>query len=121
MKAGGLGIGGLLVLLLLSWATGVDFLSLVGSGGGRTDRLGRDVGDASTTTPEEEKLVDFVDAVMGDTQATWRQLLGNRYQPTKVRLVPRCHPVGVWVCGIGERSVLLPRRSLRLSRPRLLR
>ena len=34
MRAGGLGIGGLLVVLILSWVTGVDFLSLLGSGGG---------------------------------------------------------------------------------------
>jgi len=85
MKAGGLGIGGLLVVLLLSWATGIDFLSLVGSGGGPPTES---VGTSGTvaTTPEEEKLVDLVDAVMEDAQATWGQLLGNRYQPTKVRL-----------------------------------
>ncbi|MEN3339705.1 MAG: hypothetical protein V7647_3381, partial [Acidobacteriota bacterium] len=34
MGAMPLGIGGVVVLLLLSWATGVDFLSLVGGGGG---------------------------------------------------------------------------------------
>ncbi len=88
MKAGGLGIGGLLVVLLLSWATGIDFLSLVGSGGGAPTET---AGTSGTTgpvasTPEEEKLVDFVDAVMGDAQATWRDLLGSRYQTTKVRL-----------------------------------
>jgi len=85
MKAGGLGIGGLLVLLVLSWATGVDFLSLVGSGGGPpSDSVGTSGNVA--TTPEEEKTVDFVGAVMDDTQLTWQQLLGSRYQPTKVRL-----------------------------------
>jgi len=85
MKAGGLGIGGLLVLLLLSWATGVDFLSLVGSGGGPpSDSVG--TSGTVTTTAEEEKVVDFVGAVMDDTQATWQQLLGSRYQTTKVRL-----------------------------------
>jgi len=85
MKAGGLGIGGLLVLLLLSWATGVDFLSLVGSGGSPpSDSVG--TSGTVTTTAEEEKLVDFVGAVMDDTQATWQQLLGSRYQTTKVRL-----------------------------------
>jgi predicted metalloprotease len=85
MKAGGLGIGGLLVLLLLSWATGVDFLSLVGSGGGPpADSVGTSGNVA--TTPEEEKELDFVGAVMDDTQATWQQLLGSRYQPTKVRV-----------------------------------
>ncbi len=85
MKAGGLGIGGLLVLLLLSWATGVDFLSLVGSGGGPpSDAVG--TSGSVATTAEEEKVVDFVGAVMDDTQATWQQLLGDRYRPTKVRL-----------------------------------
>lgn len=85
MRAGGLGIGGLLVLLILSWATGVDFLSLVGGGGGApTESVGTSGTVAST--PEEEKLVDFVDAVMKDSQMTWQQLLGDRYQPTKVRL-----------------------------------
>lgn len=85
MKAGGLGIGGLLVVLILSWATGIDFLSLVGTGGSApTETVG--TSGAVASTPEEEKLVDFVDAVVGDAQATWGQLLGNRYQATKVRL-----------------------------------
>ena len=86
MRAGGLGIGGLLVLLILSWATGVDFLSLVGGGGGGAPT--ETVGTSGTvaSSPEEEKLVDFVDAVMKDSQMTWQDLLGNRYQPTKVRL-----------------------------------
>ena len=88
MKAGGLGIGGLLVLLVLSWATGVDFFSLVGNGGGATQTVGTSgsAGPPTATTPEEEKLVDYVDAVMADTQDTWEKLLGNRYEPTKARL-----------------------------------
>jgi predicted metalloprotease len=85
MKAGGLGIGGLLVVLLLSWATGIDFVSLVGGGGGAPTNS---VGTSGTvaSSPEEEKLVDFVGAVMDDTQATWKDLLGARYEPTKLRL-----------------------------------
>ena len=84
LKAGGLGIGGLLVMLILSWATGIDFLSLVGNGGTPTETVGTSGTVAST--PEEEKLVDYVDAVMDDTQETWQRLLGSRYQPTKARL-----------------------------------
>ncbi len=85
MKAGGLGIGGLLVMLILSWATGIDFLSLVGNGSSPpTETVG--TSGAVPTSPEEEKLVDYVDAVMADSQNTWEQLLGNRYQPTKARL-----------------------------------
>jgi predicted metalloprotease len=87
MKAGGLGVGGLLLMLVLSWATGIDFLSLVGGGGGGgapTETVGTSGTVASS--PAEEKLVDYVDAVMDDTQDTWQRLLGNRYQPTKARL-----------------------------------
>jgi len=87
MKAGGLGIGGLLIVLILSWATGIDFLSLVGGGGSPpSETVGTSGGGPVASTPEEEKLVDFVDAVVGDAQATWGQLLGNRYEATKVLL-----------------------------------
>jgi hypothetical protein len=38
------------------------------------------------STPEEERMVDFVDAVAGDTQDVWQQILGSRYQRTTVVL-----------------------------------
>ena len=41
MRMGGLGLGGLLVVLVLSWATGVDFLSLVGPDAISTGPIGR--------------------------------------------------------------------------------
>jgi predicted metalloprotease len=80
---GGLGIGGLLVLLLLSWFTGVDFLSLFGGAGGGpvpTESVG--TGGKVAASPEEERLVDMVDAVVDDAQNTWTQVLGGRYQRT---------------------------------------
>jgi hypothetical protein len=81
--AGSLGIGGLVVLLLLSWATGTDFLSLF-SGAGQVDSTGT-TGEIRTT-PEEEQLVDFVDVVAGDAQDTWTRILGDRYERTRVVL-----------------------------------
>jgi predicted metalloprotease len=89
LGAGGIGVGGLLLLLALSWATGVDLTSIVGTGGGvpPTESVGTG-GDPATlaTSPEEERMVDMVDAVMADAQATWSELLGPRYQPTRARL-----------------------------------
>jgi len=79
-----MGIGGVLVLLVLSWATGTDFLSMLGGAGAPSE-----VSDTSgqvETTPEEERMVDFVDAVSGDTQDAWQQLLGDRYERTRVVL-----------------------------------
>ncbi len=87
MRAVPMGIGGVVVLLVLSWATGVDFLSLVG-GGGPASAPTASVGKAGpvASTPAQEKTVDFLDAVMGDAQDTWQQLLGPRYQRTKLTL-----------------------------------
>lgn len=87
MSAGGaavpMGIGGILLLLVLSWFTGVDFLSLVGGGGGAPYSESQPAGTGGTVaaSPEEERMVDFVDAVMADTQSTWGRLMQG-YQPT---------------------------------------
>ncbi len=80
--AGSLGIGGLLVLLVLSWATGTNFLQLLDTGG---DGVSESAAPAAST-PEEEQMRLFVDAVSADTQEIWTQLLGNRYQRANVVL-----------------------------------
>ncbi len=80
-----LGVGGVIVVALLSMFTGVDFFSILGGGSssgptsvGTTGRV--------NASPGEEKLVNMVDAVAGDVQQTWTRLLGDRYQPTKIVL-----------------------------------
>jgi len=96
-----LGVGGLLVLLVLSWATGTDFLSLLGgvdSGSPSSEVTSTTTADVQTT-PEEERMVDFVDAVAGDTQDTWQRLLGNDYQRTRVVLFRAATQSG---CGAAE-------------------
>ena len=85
MGVGGLGIGGLLIVLLLSWFTGVDFLSLLGGSGSPPPESAGTTGRVNAS-PEEERLVDMVDAVMGDAQQTWSELLGGRYQETRAVL-----------------------------------
>ncbi len=79
-----LGIGGFVLLLLLSWVTGTDFLSLFTQGVPSSETVGTS-GDPAAT-PAEERMVDFVDAVTNDAQETWSELLGSRYQRTQVVL-----------------------------------
>ena len=84
-----LGIGGVIVVGLLSLFTGVDFFSILGGGSGPAS--GTAVGTSGTSGPvkasaSEEKLVDMVDAIARDVQQTWSQTLGGRYQSTKVTL-----------------------------------
>lgn len=86
MRGGGmqLGIGGFVVLLVLSWATGTDLLSLFSGGGAPATTDSRNSGAPVQSTAEEEKQIDFVNAVVEDTQATWEQILGSRYQRTRL-------------------------------------
>ena len=79
-----IGIGGVVILALLSWATGTDFLSMVTDQGAPTQSVGQP--GELRTTPAEERTVDLVDSVADDAQTTWERLLGNRYQRTRVVL-----------------------------------
>jgi predicted metalloprotease len=69
---GGVGLGGIVILIVLSLLFGQDLTSM----------LGLVAGDVSTSmdasvesTPEEELLVDFVSYVLDDAQTTWASLL----------------------------------------------
>jgi uncharacterized protein len=80
-----LGLGGFIVLLLLSWVSGTNLFTLLG-----TDTQSP-AGSAGTTgqvqtSPAEERLVDFVDAVTKDAQDMWAEKLGGRYERTRVVL-----------------------------------
>jgi uncharacterized protein len=87
LRLGGLGLGGLLLMLILSWATGIDFLSLLGTDGSvAPPSASTGTSGELRTTPEEERLVDFVDAVMKDAQESWQATLGSRYQATRAVL-----------------------------------
>jgi uncharacterized protein len=79
------GIGGFLVVLALSWLTGTNLFSLLDTGSGLPTETSGTAG-STPASPAEERMVDFVDAVMRDAQSTWSQVLGNRYQPTRVVL-----------------------------------
>jgi len=81
----GMGIGGFLVLLVLSWLTGTNLFSLLGTDSQSPTQTVGTTGDLRTT-PAEEQMVDFVDAVTNDAQDTWAKILGGRYERTKVVL-----------------------------------
>ena len=81
-----LGIGGFIIVALLSMFTGIDFFSMLGGGGASSTAVPAGTAGRTTGSPAEERTVDMVDAVARDAQDTWRDLLGTRYQPTTVVL-----------------------------------
>jgi predicted metalloprotease len=82
-----LGIGGFLVVLVLSWLSGTNLFSLLG-GGTDSQAPSQTTGTSGAVraSPAEERMVDFVDVVANDVQDTWTKLLGSRYERTKVVL-----------------------------------
>ena len=83
MRAGlPIGIGGLLLLGLLSLLTGRNFLSLIAD----TDTRPTTYQGPVQSSPEEDRRVQFVSFVLDDAQNTWRQILGDRYQDAKLVL-----------------------------------
>ena len=81
----GMGIGGAVVLLVLSLLFGRDFISDSSTGDPTQVASGGEV----QSTPEEEQLVQFVTFVLNDAQDVWREKLAERrvpYQDAKLVL-----------------------------------
>lgn len=79
-----IGIGGAVLLLVLSLVTGQDFTSFLNDGSIDTSAPPASSGPVSAS-PEEERLVDFVSFVLDDSQNVWESTLGGRYE--RARLV----------------------------------
>ena len=96
-----LGLGGIIVLFILSLIFKRDFLSLVS-----TDSAG--TGGTAMSQPDpvrdqqEKPLVDFVTFVLNDTQNTWNQVLpaqGTPYRHAKLVLYRDYYPSA---CGTAQ-------------------
>jgi uncharacterized protein len=85
MLPGRMGLGGLLLLVVLSVVFKRNFLSLVGAGGSDSTAAG-----PVEASPEEEKLKQFIGFVLDDAQTTWDQVLpeqaGMRYEHARLVL-----------------------------------
>ena len=90
-----LGLGGFLLLAVLSLVFKKDFFALVdGGGGGLAPRADVSTGQGlpkagAIHDPREEELVEFVSFVLDDAQSTWEKLLpaqGKRYVDAKLVL-----------------------------------
>ena len=104
LGAGKLGLGGIAVLVVLSLITGQDFLSLLG-GGSALAPSSPTPSAPRTSSPEEEKLVQFVSFVLDDVQGVWAQELprnGGHYEDAKLVLFTNHTRSG---CGYAEAAM----------------
>ncbi len=79
-----LGIGGFLILLVLSFVFKTNFFSLLGGGSAAAPSSTAVSHNTSQDTPEdqaEKPMVDFVTFVFDDTQSTWQKILSDQGTP----------------------------------------
>jgi predicted metalloprotease len=101
------GIGGPVVLVILSLIFGRDFVT--GSGGGDPTQAGASSGQIAppaNQSPEEAKEVQFVSFVLDSAQAAWSRILpetmGRPWHDAKLVLFRNATQTG---CGVGEAAM----------------
>lgn len=100
----GMGIGGAVVLLVLSLIFGRDFVT--GSSTPVADSTHAQAANGElASSPSEDRLVQFVSFVLDDVQNTWRSILGDEhipYQDAKLVLFRDATQSG---CGVAQSTM----------------
>ncbi|MGQ4275295.1 KPN_02809 family neutral zinc metallopeptidase [Terrihabitans sp. B22-R8] len=104
MRMGGIGIGGLLIVGVLSWATGIDPRLLMSGyemvqGGGQSQQQ---AGREGTPTDETGR---FVASVLGSTEDVWNQIFkenGQTYRQPRLVLFSGATQTA---CGLGQSAM----------------
>src|SRR5450755_5105121 len=108
IPGGGLGIGTVIVLGLIGWATGIDPSVLIGgaervSGGSRYQQPYRPA--SRRTGAPTDQTGQFVAAVLGNTEDTWGEMFrasGQQYRAPRLRLFAGSEQGG---CGFAQAAM----------------
>ncbi len=106
MRRGGIGVGGLIIVGLLAWATGINPAIILGGlemvqGGGGTQVQQQ---QTKAGTPDDE-TGQFISAVLGSTEDTWNRIFqanGATYQEPRLVLFSGMTPSA---CGMGQAAM----------------
>ena len=103
----GMGVGGSLLLVVLSLIFGTDLTSLGGGGGPAGGTVAESQGDVAVQeSPEEARLADFVSFVLDTNQVFWARTLpqatGQQYRDAKLVLFRNVVQSG---CGTAQSAM----------------
>jgi uncharacterized protein len=102
---GGIGCGGLILILIISWLTGVNPLQLIGMAGGGGSRQPAPTEQTAPGDQPQDELGQFASTVLASTEDTWSEIFaeeGVRYQlPTMVLYNDRVQSA----CGFNSAAV----------------
>jgi predicted metalloprotease len=106
---GGLGIGTVIILGLLGWALGIDPSVLIGGAeivnGGLHKEQPYEPQSPQATSKPSDQMGDFVAAVLGNTEDTWREIFkanGQTYTVPRLRLYSGVVQGG---CGMAQAAM----------------
>ncbi|HKW47191.1 MAG TPA: neutral zinc metallopeptidase [Gemmatimonadaceae bacterium] len=99
----GMGIGGAVLLLVLSLIFGRDFVTS-GTTADSTVAPAASNGEVAST-PAEDRLVQFVSFVLDDVQNTWRAILGDRHVPYQDAKLVLFRDVTQSGCGMAQSTM----------------
>ena len=107
--AGGLGVGTVIVIVLISWYFGIDPSALLNgaqilTGGGPAREQSAPMPPIAAGTPTDPSG-KFVARVLGDTEDRWKEVFAARglvYHPTRLRLFKRGEPTR---CGFAQSAM----------------
>ncbi len=92
-----LGVGGMLVLIVLSYVFQTDLVTPITGGSGVGAPMPT-AEQAPLNDPAEERMVQFVSVVLDSAQATWARQM-SRYRPARLVLFRDATPTA---CGTGQ-------------------
>jgi uncharacterized protein len=94
------GVGGLVLLLLISWLTGTNPLDLIS-----TSSVPQDQTVGTTGVPANDPQAKFISAVLADTEDTWREVFRQRGQAYVPPVLVLFNGATQSACGVGRSEV----------------
>jgi predicted metalloprotease len=110
-RAGGLGLGTIIILIIVGWALGINPLYLIGGAeilsglrGSQQQQTQPAPGNGGTQAPSDQ-MGEFVSAVLGSTEAVWKGIFaqaGKAYEPPTLVMFSGGTRSG---CGIAQAAM----------------
>jgi predicted metalloprotease len=93
------GVGGLILLLLISWLTGTNPLDLISTSVPQEQTTG------TTGVRDDDPQAKFIAVVLGDTEETWREVFRQRGQAYVPPVLVLFNGATQSACGVGRAEV----------------
>jgi predicted metalloprotease len=91
------GLGGLVLLLLISWLTGTNPLDLIS-----TSSVPQDQSVGTTGVRDDDPQAKFISVVLADTEDTWREVFRRRGQAYVPPVLVLFNGATQSACGVGR-------------------